>query len=206
MLQIQEQLISTDKYELKCPYILEDVKYIIIHNTANNATASAEIAYMQNNSTPTSFHFAVDDVTIIQGIPLDRNAFANGDGNGGGNRNGISIEICYSKSGGERFLKAEDNAVDLVVHLLKKYNLDINAVKKHQDFSGKYCPHRTLTLGWDRFIDKIKNKLYLNDLPEWAKEGQEFVVENNISDGTRPQDNVTRAEMWVMLKRFLDII
>lgn len=42
----------------------------------------------------------------------------------------------------------------------------------------------------------------INDLSEWAKDGYEFVTDNNISDGLRPKDLVTREEMWTMLERF----
>lgn len=95
----------------------------------------------------------------MQGLPLDRNGWHSSDGNGKGNREGIAIEICYSKSGGDRFIKAEENAVDLIVYLLKKYNWGIDRVTKHQDYCGKYCPHRTLDMGWNRFINMIKAKL-----------------------------------------------
>lgn len=36
---------------------------------------------------------------------------------------------------------------------------------------------------------------------EWAKEAQNWVIENNISDGLRPKEEVTREETWVMLWR-----
>ena len=36
---------------------------------------------------------------------------------------------------------------------------------------------------------------------DWAKEAQDWVKKMKISDGTRPHDNVTREEMWVMLFR-----
>ena len=36
---------------------------------------------------------------------------------------------------------------------------------------------------------------------EWAKEAQDWVIENNISDGLRPKEEVTREETWVMLWR-----
>ena len=42
---------------------------------------------------------------------------------------------------------------------LKENNWDISHVKKHQDFSGKYCPHRTLDMGWQRFLDMIQAEL-----------------------------------------------
>ena len=63
---------------------------------------------MISNNYQTSFHFAVDDKEVVQGLPLDRNGWHAGDGNGKGNREGIAIEICYSLSGGERFLQAEN--------------------------------------------------------------------------------------------------
>ena len=43
---------------------------------------------------------------------------------------------------------------------MKQYNWGIDKVTKHQDYSGKYCPHRTLDLGWERFLNLIKT--YLN--------------------------------------------
>lgn len=107
-----------------------------------------------------SFHIAVDDKEAIQGIPFNRNAWHAGDGGSGtGNRKYIAIEICYSKSGGTRFTNAEKNAAKLTAQLLKKYGWNINNVKKHQDFSGKYCPHRTLDLGWQRFLNMISAEL-----------------------------------------------
>ena len=149
-------LISKDKYSLKCPYTMVP-EFIVIHNTSNDASAKNEVAYMKSNNNSTSYHFAVDDVEGRQVLPLDRNGWHAGDGaNGKGNRKGIAIEICYSKSGGERFLKAEENAAKLAAELLKAYGWGIDRLKKHQDFSGKYCPHRTLDLGWDRFVQKVK--------------------------------------------------
>ncbi len=160
-MEIIKDLLPKSKYNLKCPYPM-DAELIVIHNTANDASAKNEISYMKSNDNSTSFHFAVDDVEARQGIPLDRNAWHAGDGNeGNGNRCGIAIEICYSKSGGEKFSKAEDNAAKLTAELLKERNWGIERVKKHQDLSKKYCPHRTLDLGWDRFLEKVKG--YMNE-------------------------------------------
>lgn len=164
MVNIIKQLVPESKYGIKCPYKMTPTR-IVVHNTANDATARNEIAYMTNNNNETSFHYAVDDKEIVQGLPLDRNGWHASDGNGKGNREGIAIEICYSKSGGDRFIKAEQNAVDLIVYLLKKYNWGIDRVTKHQDYGNhKYCPHRTLDLGWDRFLNMIKAKLEDNPI------------------------------------------
>lgn len=162
MVNIIKQIVPESKYGIKCPYKMTPTR-IVVHNTANDATARNEIAYMTNNNNETSFHYAVDDKEIVQGIEENRNAWHASDGNGKGNREGIAIEICYSKSGGDRFIKAEQNAVDLIVYLLKKYNWGIDKVTKHQDYTNKYCPHRTLDLGWDRFIKMIEDKINVSN-------------------------------------------
>lgn len=171
-LPITQMLCQPAKYPVKCPYSM-NADYITIHNTANDASAMAEVSYMINNNNQVSYHFAVDDTGAVQGIPLDRNTWNAGDGNGKGNRASISIEICYSKSGGERFLKAEQNAAYLTSALLKERGWDMDRVKKHQDWSGKYCPHRTLDLGWQRFLNMVQ--AYLHD-EEGSTQKESLVV------------------------------
>ena len=158
-MQIIKNIVTKDKYGVKCPYSMKPSR-IVVHNTANDASARNEIAYMISNNQEVSFHYAVDDKEVVQGIPEDRNAWHSGDGeHGTGNREGVAIEICYSKSGGDRFIQAEKNAVDLIVDILKRYGWGVDKVTKHQDYSNKYCPHRTLDMGWDRFINMIKAKM-----------------------------------------------
>ena len=158
-MNIIKNIVPTAKYSIKCPYSME-AKRIVVHNTANDAPARNEISYMISNDEEVSFHYAVDDKEIIQAILENRNAWHSGDGeHGKGNREGIAIEICYSKSGGDKFLQAEKNAVDLIVDILKRYGWGVDHVTKHQDYSGKYCPHRTLDMGWNRFIKMIEAKM-----------------------------------------------
>ncbi len=145
---VKKNLVSTDRYSIKCPYQMEP-QFVVVHNTANDASAENEIAYMIRNNNQVSFHYAVDDKEVVQGLPITRNAWACGDGSSGnGNRKGIQVEICYSKSGGIRFENAEKNAAQFIASLLKERGWSVDKVKKHQDFSKKYCPHRTLDKGW----------------------------------------------------------
>ena len=159
-MKIIKKLVPESKWGIKCPYGMKPIG-ITVHNTANDASARNEIAYMTNNDYETSFHYAVDDKEAVQGLPLDRNGWHASDGNGTGNRKTIAIEICYSKSGGARFDKAEENAAELIASLCKKYGWTINNVKRHYDYAPdkKYCPHRTMDKGWDRFLNMIKAKL-----------------------------------------------
>lgn len=159
---ITQMLVSSSKYSRKCPYAMTP-EGITIHNTANDASAKNEISYMIGNNNQTSFHYAVDDYQAVQGIPENRNSWNAGDGRGFGNMKTISIEICYSKSGGDRFHKAEENAAELVAILMKKYGwgtdkIGTKTINTHQYRSGKYCPHRTLDEGIDRFWNMVREK------------------------------------------------
>lgn len=147
--------VSSGKYGKKSPYKMTP-QYITVHNTANDASARSEASYMRNNNSSTSFHVAVDDKEVVRCLPFDRNAFHAGDGGSGtGNRKSIGIEICYSKSGGARFDAAERNAAAYIASLLKTYGWGISRVKRHKDWSGKNCPHRTMAYGWQRFLNMV---------------------------------------------------
>ena len=140
-LTIKKIAMPQEKYPIKCPYTMSPTR-LVIHNTANDASALNEIKYMQSNNNQVSFHFAVDDKQAVQGVEMWRNAWHAGDGgstSSKGNREGIAIEICYSKSGGERFDKAEENAAELAAKLLIDFGWGLDKVTKHQDYSGKYC-------------------------------------------------------------------
>lgn len=94
-------------------------------------------------------------------MPLNRNGWhASDGGNGTGNRKTIAIEICYSKSGGSRFEKAQKNAAELCAKLLKDYGWTTDDIYTHEHFAPnkKHCPHRTLDdYGWSYFINLVKS-------------------------------------------------
>lgn len=159
-MEITKVNCPANKINIKCPFSMNP-EYITVHNTANDASAMAEISYMLGNNNETSFHYAIDDYRIVQGIDTNRNAWHASDGNGTGNRKSIGIEICYSKSGGERFLQAERNAAWFIAQLLKERGWGMDRVKRHYDWAPnkKYCPHRTMDMGWDRFLNMVREHL-----------------------------------------------
>ena len=190
-MDIIKNLVPENKYSIKCPYTMKPTR-IVVHNTGNKAPAANEAKYMITNDEKKSFHYVVDDKEVIQCIPENRNAYHAGDGkNGKGNREGISIEICYSLSGGSKFTKSEENAVELIVDILKRYGWGIDKVTKHQDYSGKYCPHRTLDLGWERFLGMIEDKLSpkKKTLSEVAQE----VIQGKWGNGSDRKKKLTQA-------------
>lgn len=199
-MNVIKNLVSQSKYSIKCPYSMTP-EFVVVHNTANDASAQNEVKYMISNNNQVSFHFAVDDKEIVQGLPLDRNAWACGDGaNGKGNRKGIQIEICYSKNGGIRFENAEKNAAKFIAQLLKERGWGVDKVKKHQDFSNKYCPHRTLDKGWASFVNMVKD--YLNELnkPVQSTQSSSISVGDKVKVKTTATHYATGQSMASFVK------
>ena len=220
MVPIRKNLVAPERYSLKCPYPMKPTR-IVVHNTGNDAPAKNEVSYMVRNDSEVGFHAAVDDVEVVQGIPFDRNAWACGDGNGKGNREGIHIEIC--------FIQAEKNAAEYIASLLREYGWGMDRVTKHQDYNGKYCPHRTLNMGWGRFLKMVQSELDKLSKPKedeemsyelfkdymdrynqeqarkpvsaWAKDGWEETVAAGELDGTQPRAPLTREQYAVSRAR-----
>ena len=180
---------------------------VTVHNTANSATARNEGLYMIRNSNYTSYHVAIDDIEAVELVPFNRNAWHAGDGQGRGNRRTIGIEICHSTGDPTKFQKAEENAAEYIAYVLHQYGWTLKNVYRHQDWSGKYCPHKTMDKGWQRFLNmiqknydeikgatKVKEKINPNEPSDWAKESWEEATKAGIVDGTRPKDPITREE------------
>lgn len=218
-MEIKQNLLDKSKYQLKATYSMNP-QYITIHNTANDAPAANEVKYMISNDAQTSFHIAIDDKEAIQGIPFNRSSWNAGDGSKGkGNRNSISIEICYSKSGGSKFVKAYQNAIELTAQLIKQFNIPVSNIMYHQDWSGKYCPHRLLDNGItvEKFRELVQAKLevkemskYYKDVPAdaWYAEAADYCKEQGIIKGVtedtfNPNALVTRAQLAAVVERLL---
>ncbi|QOX63721.1 hypothetical protein FRZ06_10370 [Anoxybacterium hadale] len=141
------------------------IKYIVIHETGNagrNADAASHNNYLHTKagSQKKSWHYTVDDREIYYHIPDNEIAFHAGDGlaQDGGNQNGIGIEMCINpESDYEQTLR---NTAKLAAMLLKAYDLPLESLKKHEDFSGKHCPDILLSEGrWDDFVAMVEAEL-----------------------------------------------
>ena len=143
----------------KRPGAKRHIKYIVIHNTANEeSTARNERDYLTNpnNTSSTSFNIVVDDKEMIEAIPVNEIAFHAGDSEG--NQKGIGIEICESGD----FEKTKANAAKLVAYLMKTYNISLSEVRTHYDFSGKDCPRKMLG-NWEDFLELVKTAYIMLD-------------------------------------------
>ena len=147
-----------------------DWQYVTIHNTANRMPAKNEVSYVHSKQGEVTYHFAIDDKECIQLLPLTKSAWHAGDGRGSGNTKSVAIEICYSlDKGDKRYPIAEDNASHKAAELLYSKGFGVDRLRKHQDWSGKYCPHRMLdNNGWGTFKAKVQN--YLDKLNNFSKD------------------------------------
>lgn len=128
---------------------------IVIHNTGNNATAENEVKYLtaSYNTSSTSYHFAVDDTSVYQAMPL--NLYAHHAGDLTVNKTSIGIEIAKSTS---TDVDVKDQCISNGQKLIKLLQMQyqIETLMTHYDVNGKYCPHDILDrYGIDLFYEEL---------------------------------------------------
>jgi N-acetylmuramoyl-L-alanine amidase len=136
-----------------------NVYWVVLHDTANTSPGSGALAhanylwnlYASGQQPFVSWHFTIDSQIVYQHLPEIERGFHAGDGSvlpgqsstyfGGGNRNGIGIEMAINQDGD--MYRTWQRTAKLVAQLLIQYNLPLNHMAYHVNFSGKDCP-RTL--------------------------------------------------------------
>lgn len=140
----------------------EKVKYIVIHDTGNpNKGSNAEAHFKLHDRTDrgASAHYFVDDKQILRIIRDEDKSWHCGDGKGKygiTNENSIGIEMCINIDGD--FNITYKNTVDLVKHLMNKYDIPIDRVVRHYDASRKSCPDSWKQNNWGKW-NKFKEDL-----------------------------------------------
>lgn len=177
-------------------------RFITIHETGNysaGADAAAHAEYLKSTAAAegyVSWHYTVDEKSIWQHLPDHETAFHAGDGRKGpGNCTSIGIEICVH-AGGD-FEKAKENAASLVRLLMAEHNLGKDAIVQHNRWSGKNCPQtiRSREGGWKAFLEQVAEET------AWYAPARDWAMQKGLTDGTRPEEVCTRAEVWQMLWR-----
>lgn len=195
MMGIIQNIISKNRDNR--PGYFMNPEYITIHDTASpDATAAAHGNYLTKNSIaeklPVSWHFTIDDVDIVQHLPLNESGYHAGDGNGPGNRKSIGIEICEFTNLNKR-LKAEENAIEFIAYLAHALLIPITGIKQHHHWSGKNCPRilRGRVNGWQNFIEAVKREMGKVEVPQWKKDGLKWLENNRlVTPGTWQADDV----------------
>lgn len=124
------------------------VKYIVVHyvgaGTSADGNALANCKYFAGGDRQASAHYFIDSGGIWE--YADPEAYVTwhcGDGHGKygiTNANSIGIEVC--QNGDRPFTKKEIAFLkQLVVHLMKKFDVPASRVVRHYDASRKLCPY-----------------------------------------------------------------
>lgn len=157
-IKINEKLIRKNYSDRKG----QPIKYIVIHDTGNpNKGADAEAHYklFDRENRGASAHYFVDDKQILRVVRDIEKSWHCGDGHGKygiTNENSIGIEMCINSDGD--FNITYKNTLDLVKHLMIKYNIPIDKVVRHYDASRKSCPNSWSENNWKEW-NKFKSDL-----------------------------------------------
>ena len=153
MLPITRMISKYNHYETNV------VKYIIIHYTGNNTDSAKNNAiYFNGGNRNASAHYFVDDISIYQVVEDNKGAWHIGNSKTApNNKNSLGIEMCCKN--GVVTEKTEENTLQLVKFLMKKYNIPISNVRTHAEVTnyGKTCPNWSAN-NWQRW-KVFKNKL-----------------------------------------------
>ena len=212
---------------------LDRITAIVFHYTANvgmmaSALGNARYFAAGSEGRKASAHYIVDEGDIAYAcVPLDRVAWAVGDGNGGtmgkliNNTNSVSIEMVSHTKDGVSFIPENTmvNAGKLYRMLLKKLP-NVKYIARHYDVSMKLCPLPLLDAEkWDAFrkevtegLDMTKDELLstkgTGDNPsKWAKPATDWAKENKIFNGDATggygwQQPITREAMAQVLYNY----
>lgn len=129
----------------------KDIDYIVVHYTGNSKdTALNNCKYFQGASRGASAHYFVDGGKYIyKSVAVNRAAWAVGGcystaGAAGNyykkctNANSLSVEMCNSV--GKVPANVQEQTIELVKFLMKKYGVPASRVIRHWDVNGKVCP------------------------------------------------------------------
>ena len=128
-------------------------KYIVIHYTGNaKDTAYNNAKYFNGGNRNASAHYFVDDTSIFQVVEDYNGAWHVGNTKTEvNNKNSIGIEMCCSGNY-QVSSKTEENTIELVKYLMKKYNIPVENVRTHAEVTkyGKTCPNWNAN-SWSRW-------------------------------------------------------
>lgn len=140
------------------------IEYIVVHDTGNygvKANVDSHYNYFNGADRQASADLFVDDHKIGQFNPDLRQYYCWHCGDGKGaygitNRNSIGIETCVNSDG--NYAVAVQNTLELVLYLMKEFNIPFDKVVRHYDASRKNCPGAMSANNWQKWTE-FKNRL-----------------------------------------------
>ncbi|MBO4277396.1 MAG: N-acetylmuramoyl-L-alanine amidase [Clostridia bacterium] len=173
--------------------VANDIKYIIVHNTATMeeiTTAEYYNEILHTTQEEKSWHYTVDEHGIYHSLG---DSIVGWHAGSAMNYDTIGIEMCvegapmtwdgkpvftgreYENWVNTRFRETMKNTAALVAELLVRYGLDTNAVLQHNDASGKECPLWMRYNGGSTFVHE---GILWKEFMEYVREDYKKLTEN----------------------------
>lgn len=176
MNNIEDRLLTVNSYS-RSGEKQNNIEKIVVHWVGNaGSSAIANRNYFENlkdtHKTYASSHYVIGlNGEIIRCIPENEVAFHSGSYSM--NRKSIGIENCHPDWEGKFNENTYNSLVELCADICKRYNLDVNAIIRHHDVTGKNCPKYYVEneQEWNKFKQYVANKI-----------GQATIVEEKRSE------------------------
>lgn len=126
-----------------------------------------------------------------------------------GHMQGLALKVGQTVKAGQIIGHMGNTGTSTAAHLHFRL-IEGNIVSYDKDESGKtkgsVNPEPFLREINDKEEEKVAEvKPAAQKVAEWAEDAQEWVKDNEISDGSRRKDPVTREELWTMLYRAKEV-
>lgn len=186
------------------PRIKANVKYIVVHYTANNGdTARNNADYYARVAVQASAHFFIDENEVVCSVPVECTAYHCGTKKEYKhpycrNHNSLGIEMCSRiDSTGKYYFKNEvvHNTARFVAMQMKNFNIPIDNVIRHYDVTGKLCPRPFVESPglWENF-KKLVMKYYNGEKQE---EAEDMIYYEKI-------DDIPAGELRETIRKFVE--
>lgn len=173
---------------------------IILHHAAGNGTAESIHKYhVSLGWKGIAYHYYVrKDGTVYRGRPEDT---VGGHTSGYNSR---SIGICAEGNFETDVMSnAQRDAIRALVLDIRIRYPDTQTIK-HKDVAATACPGKNYPFDYIAAADPDPEDTPVEPTLDWETEkalARDWAMLKGISDGERPNDPITRQEMWVMLYR-----
>lgn len=159
------ELLTPNEYS-RPQEVLEKVKGIVIHYTANPGTTAIQNrnyfeGLKDSHITKASAHFIVGiEGEIVQCIPSSEISYASNERN----VDTVSIECCHIDESGKFTEVTYKSLIQLTAFLMGKFDLSTDDVIRHYDVTGKNCPKFYVENedAWIKFKEDINNFILKN--------------------------------------------
>lgn len=198
-----------------------DINFIVIHYTGNvDDTAYSNTKFFNTIYRGASAHYFVDFKEIYQCVE-DKNIAWHCGTKGQyfhkycRNNNSIGIEVCATKTN-KNSVKAtdkdwyflpetENNLIELVKFLMKKYDIKKDCILRHYDITHKLCPAPYMkTENWKKFLEKLgeeeKVKYYedITEIPTFYRDTINWYIEKGYIKGTEKGLHLTEEMVRIL--------